>query len=274
MLRQFRLIHAVRIELRCGGKIAAFRYLRLVAPADFCPLVGPYFAWIPEAAIAGVIILVALRLVDLEQIGRVIRASKQASAVMIATFIATIFIGPEAGIFVGVVVSLGIFLQRSSNPYVAIMAPDPSDSPRRFKNAKAYQLSECPQLTIVRIDGPLYFASLDIIRRQLLAIRSCFEKPRTQLMLPERRIRHRFVRCSIPQSEANAMRQRNVDLFITARQHQISNTLTRTGVTNTLGNDHIFRGKTEALNQIIPSLDSNVRQARTVRIFQECPKKH
>ena len=193
---------------------------------------------------------------------------------MIATFIATIFIGLEAGIFVGVVVSLGIFLQRSSNPYIAVMAPDPSDPLRRFKNASAYQLSECPQLTIVRIDGPLYFASLDIIRRRLLAIRKCFDKPRAQLMLLKGVSDIDLSGAQFLQLEASAMRHQDVDLFITARQHQISNTLTRTGVVSSLGNDHIFRGKTEALKQIIPSLDSNVCQACTVRIFKECPKKH
>jgi len=128
-------------------------------------LVAPLAAHLPIAAMAAVLLVVAYRLIDFHHIKTIVSTSKRETAVLATTFFATLFVDLEFAIYVGVMLSLIIYLMRTAQPKVAVMVPDPNTPHRTFVSDE--KLPECPQLKVVRIDGSIYFGAVDHVAERL-----------------------------------------------------------------------------------------------------------
>src|SRR5581483_7199233 len=86
--------------------------------------VAPLAAYIPTAAMAGLLFLVAAGLIDMHAIRRIVRTSRGETFVLVITFIATLTVPLEFAIFVGVVASLMVYLYRTTRPRLTPVWPD------------------------------------------------------------------------------------------------------------------------------------------------------
>jgi len=77
--------------------------------------------------------------------------------VLAVTFFATLLLDLEFAIFVGVLVSLVLFLNRTSHPIMRSLVPDPRHTGRKMTRSKTAS-SSARQLKILRIEGSIYFA--------------------------------------------------------------------------------------------------------------------
>jgi SulP family sulfate permease len=75
---------------------------------------GPLTRYIPKAALAGLLIVAASRLIDLERWRYVSRASSYDALLMAGTTIATFVVGVEFSIMIGVLVSALLFIPRAA----------------------------------------------------------------------------------------------------------------------------------------------------------------
>ncbi|MBU1138561.1 MAG: SulP family inorganic anion transporter [Proteobacteria bacterium] len=128
-------------------------------------LVGPLAAYLPNAAMAGILFLVAWGLIDFKHIAKIFKTSRMESVIMTATFLATLFLELEFAILLGVTLSLIMYLNRTSHPKMLSRIPDPHQEDRPFTSDP--MLPECPQLKIVRIDGSLYFGAVNHVKDRL-----------------------------------------------------------------------------------------------------------
>jgi SulP family sulfate permease len=87
-------------------------------------LFAPWARMIPKPAIAGVLLVIAWRMVDRQGIRRVLRTSRAETAVMIVTFCATMVLPLDFAVLAGVVFSLAVFVVRSSLSRVDSVVPD------------------------------------------------------------------------------------------------------------------------------------------------------
>jgi SulP family sulfate permease len=126
-------------------------------------LFAPWARLIPKPAIAGVLLIIAWRMVDRQGIRRVIRTSRMETAVMVLTFCATMVLPLEFAVLAGVVFSLAFFVIRSSVPRVNSVVPD-SDY-RHFVHDPSR--AACPQLGLLDIRGPLFFGAVHHIEEEL-----------------------------------------------------------------------------------------------------------
>jgi hypothetical protein len=69
----------------------------------------------------------------------------------------------EEAITLGVLMSLSLYLSRTSRPQVRERAPAPHNAERRLVDAEV--AGSCPQLRFVRIDGSLFFGATWAARR-------------------------------------------------------------------------------------------------------------
>ncbi|MGB0468951.1 MAG: SulP family inorganic anion transporter, partial [Pontibacterium sp.] len=125
-------------------------------------LVAPLTAYLPIAAMGGIILLVAYNLVNFQHLRKIIATSRAETSILLITFFATLFLELEFAIYFGVLLSLVIFLARTSIPDIVSLAPDrdPDTGKRTLvKESEAEHLQECPQLKIIRIDMSIYFGS-------------------------------------------------------------------------------------------------------------------
>ncbi|MCK7577524.1 MAG: SulP family inorganic anion transporter [Chromatiales bacterium] len=162
-----RLVHPQRPQLH---RRRASRRCRRCSPrvslALIVLLVAPLAAHLPIAAMAAVLLVVAWRLIDFHHIQTIISTSRRETAVLATTFFATLFVELEFAIYVGVMLSLIIYLMRTSQPRVAATRAG-SGQPAPQVRERRGRLPECPQLKIVRIDGSIYFGAVDHVGEQL-----------------------------------------------------------------------------------------------------------
>lgn len=139
--------------------------LAAVFAAFFLMLVIVFFAsyasYLPKAAMGGVILLVGYNLIDQHHIKQVLKASNRESIVLIVTMIGTLFFELEFALLAGILLSLFFYLERTSKPNIAEMG---MDEEQNFINLiREDNLIQDDNIKVIRIDGSLYFASLENI---------------------------------------------------------------------------------------------------------------
>lgn len=235
-------------------------------------LVAPYFAEVPIAGMSGVIMLVAWRLINLREIAHLVRHSTSETAIALVTFATTVLVDLEFSIYVGVMMSLFLFLRRTARPIIAISAPDPSTEGRVIRSARLYHLDECPQLMIAMLEGPFYFGTVEAIRREFRRFE--LERPSQKHVLFSIAGSGEI---DLPAAELlveQAQRRKALGgaLHIKLLTLTSFEKLARFEVFKSLGRDHIHLSKRDALASVVPELDLDICRSCRARIFKECPK--
>lgn len=233
-------------------------------------LVGSWFAYVPVSAIAGVILLVAWRLIDFKAIWHIFETSRIETLIVVATFMSSLFISLEFSIYAGVMISLMVFLNKTAHPVVGVGAPDPSKSQRMFRNAQIFDLAECPQLVFARLDGPLYFGSVEFIRRAFRQLEQTRPAQKHLLFITKGTGEMDMAGAELLIEEA-ARRDKNGGSFLLQVKSPFAmQKLTRYRVLKALTKEHIFLSKHDAIAQIVPRLDPEICRSCRARIFREC----
>ena len=155
------------INYAAGAKTPMSAIFAAVSLMAIILLIAPLMAYLPIAAMGGIILLVAYNLIDFHHIKKILQVSRSETAILLVTFFATLFLHLEFAIYLGVILSLVIFLSRTSTPDIVTLAPDPETPKNALTNIQKKPLTECPQLKIIRIDMSIYFGSLTSIQRIL-----------------------------------------------------------------------------------------------------------
>ncbi|MCI5131045.1 MAG: SulP family inorganic anion transporter, partial [Candidatus Electrothrix sp. EH2] len=160
------------INYEAGAKTPLSAIFAAIALMCIILLIAPLTAYLPIAAMGGVILLVAYNLIDFHHITKVLTFSKSESAVLLTTFFATLFLELEFAIYMGVLLSLILFLARTSNPEIHSISVDDEDKEgiRKFVDMEQKPLAECSQLKILRIDRSIYFGSINHIQNRIAEI--------------------------------------------------------------------------------------------------------
>ena len=238
--------------------------------------VAPLAAYLPNAAMAGVLFLVAWGLIDFHHMGKVIKVNKSGTAAMLVTFASTLVLKLEDAIFLGVILSLALYLNKTSHARVVRRVPDPTGAKRSFVTVDATGaegarvLPECPQLRIIRIDGSLFFGAVQHVQTEITKMDQ--QNPE-QLHLAIVADGVNFVDVAGAEflgQEAKARRKRGGDLYLLRVKEGVRVPLNNGGFLEEIGKQNIFQSKTEAIGEIFQRLDPAVCRQCPYRIFQEC----
>ncbi|MFK7901765.1 MAG: SulP family inorganic anion transporter [Nitratireductor sp.] len=233
--------------------------------------VAPLFAYVPIPAMAGVIILVAWKLIDFKELWHIIETSRAETAIAFITFASTVFINLEFAIYIGVMMSFLIFLNKSAHPYLIINAPDPKTKHKVFRSADTHELVECPQLVFVRLDGPFYFGSVEHIRRKFRSIERLRAKQKHMLFMVKGVGEIDLPAAELMIEEARRRKRRGGTFHVQAKAVSSIQRLDRFHVSEALSTEHVHTSKGDAINEIVPTLDQSICATCTARIFNECP---
>jgi SulP family sulfate permease len=234
-------------------------------------LVAPLTAHLPIASMAGVLLLVAYGLIDFHHIRTIIRTSRQEASVLAVTFVATLLVELEFAIYVGVILSLLLYLNRTSHPRVITLVPDADSGRRGFVNVLKKPSPECPQLKIVRIDGSLFFGAVNHIAEELHHITK--ENPeQAHILIVGGGINFIDVAgCEMLANEAHRLHLTGRKLYLCSLKGEVIDVLRRGGYAKRIGEENIFRSKTEAEKSLLfTRLDPERCRVCTVRIFNDC----
>lgn len=116
----------------------------------------PLLAHLPKVALAAVIVVAVAGLVDVAGAVAIGRIRRSDLVSLVVTALATLALGPAAGLGVGVVVSVALFLRHAARPHMPELGQVPGE--RVFRNVARHAVLTAPELGVVRIDAPLTFA--------------------------------------------------------------------------------------------------------------------
>lgn len=124
-------------------------------------------AHLPMPVMGGIVVLIAWNLIDFHHIRQIIHISREEAAILLATFTATLLFPLEFAIYAGVVLSIALFLRHSAKPKLVSVVPIPYRAGTPLRSAARHQLDECDKVKVLRLDGELFFGSVNHIQREL-----------------------------------------------------------------------------------------------------------
>ncbi len=231
--------------------------------------VAPLAAWLPTASMAAILFLVAWGLFDFHHIGSIVRASRSEAAVLGVTFAATLVLHLEMAVLAGVLLSLLLYLNRTSKPSLRSLVPDAADPQRKFVERRA-GAAECPQLQILRIEGSLYFGAVNHVGEYLHHMEE--RKPgQKHLLLLGRSMNFVDVAgAELLAQEARRRRARGGGLWFHGLREGAATMLSKEPFAGDIGPEACFTEKRDAIAGIYARLDKDVCATCRKRIFEEC----
>ena len=151
------------VNFRSGAKTPMSGVVSGLAVAGTVLVAAPLAGNLPVASLSGVLLVVAFGMIHLKDITKAIRATRNDAAVLVVTFLSTLFLNIEFAVYVGVLLSIGLHMATTSHPRIYSTVPD-------FKTgqmAGATHGRMCCQMDIIRIEGSIFFGSAAFVQEDL-----------------------------------------------------------------------------------------------------------
>lgn len=236
-------------------------------------LILPLVAHIPTPAMAGLILYVSYKLIDRKEIRHVWESSRSETAVLAVTFLTGLLIELDFAIYIGVISSLLLFLHKTSHPALGVGAPKLVNGSRKFVGAHENNLPECPQITVLRLDGTLYFGSVEHIERELRKVERNDPQQRIKLLILKGCGDIDLAGGDLLIDEIRSSRRRGGDFHMIATFPPLLNRLRRLHVLDELGDSNLHVNKGDAIIAAVEQADNEVCRTCRARIFHECAGK-
>lgn len=169
---------------------AATRFSGIVAAAAVAAallLFAPLLHYIPEAALAGLLLVTAARLVDYRRLLVTVKASRYDAALVIVTALTGVLVDLSTAVLLGIAVSILLFVRRAAK----LKASELTVTPERVVRERVPGDPVAPSIVIYDLEGDLFFGAvpelerhLDTIRKRILADNLKF------VVLRLKRVRH------------------------------------------------------------------------------------
>ncbi|MBX3635080.1 MAG: SulP family inorganic anion transporter [Rubrivivax sp.] len=234
-------------------------------------LAAPLAAYLPVAAMAGILFIVAWGLIDWHHIADIVRRHPRERLVLFVTWIG-VLVDLEKGLFAGIVVSLLLYLYRTSQPAVDERTPPPAElgNERRKMVAAGPAAPPCPQLAMLRLRGSIYFGAVEHVRNELRRVDAADPQRRWVMLLAQGINFVDLAGAELLAEEAQRRRALGGGLVIVGAQPAVEHLLGRSGAIQVIGPARLVAHKGEAIRQTYPQLDGDICRRCTRRVFFEC----
>jgi SulP family sulfate permease len=230
------------------------------------------FGWlledIPLPALAGVVVVVALGLINVQEMKSIWQGPRGDRFIMLITLSATLLLPLQFAVLSGILFSLAHYILRTSVPQVNVVVPDDDFIhlvPQPHKPS-------CPQLGIIEIQGDLYFGSSNHVEESIM-VNLADNPDQRYLLLQMTNVNHVDISgVHMLEHLLNTYRQNGGDLFITRYHKDILDILYTTGFCDILGEDKILKREQDAIGRLFYRfLDPAVCIYECPhRVFKEC----
>lgn len=252
-----------------AGVFAALGVLLLVAVA------APVLAWVPMAAINGLLLVVAWSLIDRAQWRQLALLDRREAAVAAGTLAATLVLPLQVAVLAGVAASLVLYLHRTAHPALRTMG---FDRPPRHGDAQALRpfvvlepgAPECPQLKLLRMEGSVWFGAASHVGDALRALREAPLPARHLLVMGKSMNFIDAAGAELWEQERVRREAMGGALYFHRPRPEVLSVWQRSGFIERLGADHLFADKRSAIAAIVPQLDAGICARCTARVFDEC----
>jgi SulP family sulfate permease len=151
------------INYQAGAVSKASGLFTAIIVAVMVLLLAPLTRYIPKAALAGLLVVAAARLIDIERLRYIARASRYDAVLLVATGLAALVIGVEFAVLVGVAVSILLFVPRAAKLRVSELVV----SDERIVRERLPTDQPCSAIHIYDLEGELFFGAAPALEARL-----------------------------------------------------------------------------------------------------------
>lgn len=193
--------------------------------------ITPFAAFLPRTALAAVLILTAYGMIDKAEIARIVQSRGGDAVIMLVTLFGTLFLDIEFAVLIGIILSLLLYIQRTSTPKVQAVLPDNKFSHFIFQPDK----SECVQLGIIEIKGDLYFGAVNHVEDFIL--NHAYKYPNQRfLLLRMHNVNHiDFSGIHMLENVVRTYRDMGGEVFLVRLNHHVESVMDACGFSTFLG---------------------------------------
>ncbi|KOR29150.1 sulfate permease [Achromatium sp. WMS2] len=255
------------VNYTAGARTPMSAVFAAVSLALILLLIAPLTAYLPIPAMAGILLLVAYNLIDIKHIKKILQVSSQETAVLITTLFATLFLDLEFAIYVGVMLSLGLYLRRTSRPLVVTLAPDWDEIQHPLVDTSTKKLEECPQMRIVRLDGSLFFGSISQLG-DFFTSHGLHRPNQQHVLLMGKAINFvDLAGAEFLEQEAARFKASGGGLYLTNLKPKVTEEAEKIGLTHHV---EVFEHQSEAIQAIFLRMDKQRCRVCDKRVLFEC----
>ncbi|MCS7263019.1 MAG: solute carrier family 26 protein [Aquificaceae bacterium] len=231
--------------------------------------VAPLLYYLPRAVLSAVVITAVVSLVKPKYFLHLWKTNRYDGISAITTFALSFITKPDYAIFIGMFLSLSLFLWRSLYPRIVRMSRDPVS--KTFVNAESNNIPTCPQIEMVRPEASFYYANTENILEEIKSISE--QKPA---------LKHLVIDCeSVNYMDGTALdalvdfledlRRRGINLVFVNVKGPVEEVMRRSGFLDKLGRENILPSKGYALGYLFKSIDHGYcAQTCPYALFNEC----
>lgn len=209
----------------------------------------PLLYYIPISTLAAVIIVAVAGMIHFQPFKHAWKVNPHDGVVALTVFSGTLLFAPhlEWGIFIGVALSIGLYIYRTMKPHFAEVSLDEDGT---YRDAHLFGMETSQTLALFRYDGDLYFANAGYLETKLL--NAVAEKPQLLVLIldleavdqidvtGEEMLTHMSAR----------LQEAGIELYITRAKFKVTDTLKRSGLYDAIGEQHFFSQRKAALEAI------------------------
>jgi len=167
-----------------GGRSVLASYISGVIVFIGAFVLGPYTRFIPQSTLAVLVIAIGISLLNKHAIRIVTRSTKSDAIVFSTTFISGLLMPLDSAIYIGVGISIILFLKKVARPEMVEYAFNEQGYLAEVETPEQRSTSE---VSIVHVEGELFFGAADLFRDQM---RRICEDPNLKIVVLKMRNAH------------------------------------------------------------------------------------
>ncbi len=210
-----------------------------LAVALIMMLFAPYARFIPRAALAGLLIVAAWRMVDREALLYSVRATRFDAIIIGSTAFAAVFISVEFCILIGVILSFLLAVPRAGRMLLTefVVANDDGHVHERFKNDVPD-----PSMLIFGLEGEMFFGAGPALEGHLDEMEGRLADTTRVLVLRVKRARNPdAVGTHMIDGFVRRVHARGVHVLLCGVRDELHRVFLKTGLVALIHPDHVFR---------------------------------
>jgi SulP family sulfate permease len=199
---------------------------------------APFAQYIPKAALAGVLMVTATRMVDVKGIRYHFRATRFDAAIVTATALSAVLVSVEFCILVGTVLSFLMYVPRAARVEMTELV---MEGGQRIRERGAADVG-CPFIKIYSFEGESFFGSGPEFESHLEQIEEELDADAQVLVLRVKHLRNPDAVCMHLLAEfIDRVEPRGVAICLAGVRDGFYTTLEKVGIVHRLGEDRVFR---------------------------------
>lgn len=225
------------INQQAGAQTQWSGVISATAVALTVVLFAPYAYYIPRSGLAGILVLSAWRLINWQQLGYYLRATRYDATIVLATAISAVAISVEFCVLIGVFLSFVLYVPRAARVHMTELVV----TPERLIRERVTTDPACGRIRIYSLEGEMFFGAGPDLEQNLDKIMDSATGSVRVVILRLKRARNPDAVClEVLESFIDRMRERGVAVVLCGIRPDLMKALENGGLVQEVGPERCF----------------------------------